>query len=79
MKKFTLTLLSAAALLLCTAPASQAGPGVHFGIFVGPPVVYPAYYPRDPYYYGPYYGPAYYGPGFYWHGGYYHRGHRGWR
>jgi len=73
MKKFTLTIFAAAAMLFCLAPASNAGPGVHFGVVVGPPV-YPAYYP--PYYYspGPYYG--YYGPSFYWGGGYYH-GYRG--
>ena len=75
MKKLTLTLLSAAAIWLCMAPASQAGPG-HFGIFIGPPV----FYPPAPYYYGPgYYGPSYgyYGPHYYWHHGYrggYHRG-----
>ncbi|HWB58955.1 MAG TPA: hypothetical protein VG733_05665 [Chthoniobacteraceae bacterium] len=77
MKKFTLTMLAAAALLFCMAPNSNAGPGVHFGVVIGAPV-YPAYYP--PYYYGPgpYYG--YYGPGVYWHGGhrYYRRGFRRW-
>ncbi len=76
MKKFTLTILSAIAILLCLAPNSQAGSSVHFGVVVGGPV----YYPPSPYYYGPYYGPGYYGyygPRFhYWHrpyyGGYHH-------
>ena len=72
MKKFTLTILGAAAIWLCTASSSMAGPGVRFGIFVGPPV----YYPPAPYYYGPgYYG--YYGPHYYGHhrfyGGFHHR------
>ena len=74
MKKLILTLLAATAMLFCMTPNSQAGPGVRFGIFVGPPV-YPGYYPPGPYY-GPgyygYYGPHYYHP-------YWHRGYRGWR
>ena len=74
MKKFTLTILAAAAMLLCMTPSSQAGPGVHFGIVIGGP----AYYP-PPYYYdnGPYYG--YYHPRVIWHRGFYHRGYRHWR
>jgi hypothetical protein len=69
MKKFTLTLLSAAAIWLCMASNSMAGPGVRFGLVIGGP----GYYAPYPYgYYGPYYGPGYYGyygPRFYWHGG----------
>ena len=77
MKKFILTILATVAMLLCMAPDCNAGPGVHFGVFIGPPV-YPAYYQPDPYYYGPaYYG--YYSPRFYWHGGGYYRGYHGYR
>lgn len=74
MKKFTLTILAAAAILLCMTPSSQAGPGVRFNVVIGGPA-YPAYYP--PPYYAPYY--RYYTPRVYWHRGYYYRNYRRWR
>lgn len=75
MKKFALTTLASAALLLCLAPNSQAGPGFHVSVVIGRPV-YPAYYPPPYRYYGPYYGR--YHPRVIWHRGYYYRGYRHW-